>query len=194
MRTLIETRSLTAPFPKFWDLEVLARLGYSWTQGGRILLGREFIYEKNMEVILKKEISGVGRAGDLKTVREGYARNYLLPQKLAVLATEGVKREFAVRRVKATKREEEQLKVLEEKLSALKSLEITISAKASEDGTLFAGVHATDVLNALEGIGVSGLKVTQISAPTVKILGDHHFTIHLTPEKHTQGVLHVTAE
>lgn len=136
----------------------------------------------------------MGRIGDLKSVRLGYARNYLLPRKLAVVATNGAKKEFALRSAKAAKREQEKLKVIEEKLDALKALELTIRVKASEDGTLFAGIHAADILKALEEIGVAGLEQSQVSAPTVKILGDHHFTIHLTADKHVQGVLHVTTE
>jgi len=103
-----------------------------------------------MEVILKQEIPGLGKAGDVVKVADGYARNYLIPRKMAVLATEKAKRALEKEmKMRTSKREKEALEArrLAEKLS---NISCTIRARAGENDRLFGSVTAADIAKALE--------------------------------------------
>ncbi len=103
-----------------------------------------------MEVILKQEIPGLGKAGDVVKVADGYARNYLIPRKMAVLATEKAKKALEKEmKMLTSKREKETLEArrLAEKLS---NISCTIRARAGENDRLFGSVTAADIAKALE--------------------------------------------
>ena len=103
-----------------------------------------------MEIILKQEIPGLGKAGDVVKVADGYARNYLIPRKMAVPATERAKRALEKEMMMRTsKKEREALEArrLAEKLS---NISCTIRARAGENDRLFGSVTAADIAKALE--------------------------------------------
>ncbi|HID56956.1 TPA: 50S ribosomal protein L9 [Candidatus Poribacteria bacterium] len=107
-----------------------------------------------MEVILKQEIPGLGKAGDVVRVADGYARNYLIPRKMAVLATEKAKKAFEKEmRMRTSKREKEAIEArrLAEKLA---NISCTIKARAGEKDRLFGSVTAADIAKALEEQGI----------------------------------------
>ena len=145
-----------------------------------------------MEVILKKDVQNIGEAGDIVTVKDGYARNFLLPQNLAEIATKGAKenREKNLARIKA-KQEKLHAEALEmaKKLEELASLEL--SAKAGESGKLFGAIttkRLSEEIKAKTGLEVDR-KTISLDAPINKI-GSFNMTIKLTSKvKVTLGVV-----
>ena len=148
-----------------------------------------------MQVILRKDIQNLGEAGDLITVKDGYARNFLLPQKVAEMATDGAikNREQNLVRIKA-KQEKLHQQALEtaKKIEELVKLELT--AKAGESGKLFGTITTkklTEELLAKSGIDVDRKNVS-LNAPINKI-GEYKMLIKLTSKVKTELAVIVTA-
>lgn len=148
-----------------------------------------------MQLILKKDVQNVGEAGDLINVKDGYARNYLIPNNLAEVATEGAMaaRERNIQRIKA-KSEKLHKEALEkaEKLEKFGTLEL--SAKAGESGKLFGTITTkklTEELLAKSGIEVDRKTVT-LNAPINKI-GNYTMLIKLTSKVKCELPVSVTA-
>ncbi len=136
-----------------------------------------------MQVLLMQNVPGIGNAGEVKKVADGYARNHLLPRKLAVIATGGaVKqaeaiRQAVVRREAKTRGEAEELAKLIEKVT------LTFRAKAGEGDRLFGSITSGDIVDALareKGITVDKRKI-EMNSP-LKELGNHPVAIRLHPE------------
>ncbi|HIS88731.1 TPA: 50S ribosomal protein L9 [Candidatus Avigastranaerophilus faecigallinarum] len=148
-----------------------------------------------MEVILKKDVQNIGEAGDIVNVKDGYARNFLLPQNFAEIATKGAKenREKNLARIKA-KQEKLHAEALEmaKKIEELGSIEF--SAKAGESGKLFGAIttkRLAEEIKAKTNLDVDR-KTISLDAPINK-LGSFNMTIKLTSKvKVTLGV-NVTA-
>jgi large subunit ribosomal protein L9 len=103
-----------------------------------------------MKVLLTQEVEGLGQAGQIKEVAEGYARNFLLPRKLAVPATSGAVKEQQQRQAAEDKRQakiDEELRGVAQKLSQAR---VTIQSKAGEEGKLYGSVTTNDVAEAIE--------------------------------------------
>ncbi len=135
-----------------------------------------------MEVILKKDVQNIGEAGDIVTVKDGYARNFLLPQNFAEIATKGAKenREKNLARIKA-KQEKLHAEALEvaKKIEALEVIEF--SAKAGESGKLFGAITTKKLAEELAvkaGVEVDRKSIS-LDAPINK-LGKFNMTIKLT--------------
>ena len=133
-----------------------------------------------MKVLLRKDITGVGRRGDIVSVSSGHARNFLLPRGLAIVATDGaVVQATSMRRARdlreAADRESAQAIVAE-----LAKRTIQIQAKAGSEGRLFGSVTATDIAHAVDAqAGISlDRKSIEISSP-IRTVGDHSVTIEL---------------
>jgi len=133
-----------------------------------------------MKVLLPKDITGVGRRGDIVSVSSGHARNFLLPRGLAIVATDGaVVQATSMRRARdlreAADRESAQAIVAE-----LAKRTIQIQAKAGSEGRLFGSVTATDIAHAVDAqAGISlDRKSIEISSP-IRTVGDHSVTVEL---------------
>ena len=145
-----------------------------------------------MEVILKKDVQNIGEAGDIVSVKDGYARNFLLPQNLAEIATKGAKenREKNLARIKA-----KQEKLHAEALEMAKKLEematVELSAKAGESGKLFGAIttkRLSEEIKAKTGLEIDR-KTISLDAPINKV-GNFNMTIKLTSKvKVTLGVV-----
>ena len=145
-----------------------------------------------MEVILKKDVQNIGEAGDIVTVKDGYARNFLFPQNLAEIATKGAKenREKNLARIKA-----KQEKLHAEALEMAKKLEelanIELAAKAGESGKLFGAVttkRLSEEIKAKTGLEIDR-KTISLDSPINKV-GSFNMTIKLTSKvKVTLGVV-----
>lgn len=145
-----------------------------------------------MEVILKKDVQNIGEAGDIVSVKDGYARNFLLPQNLAEVATKGAKenREKNLARIKA-----KQEKLHAEALEMAKKLEematVELSAKAGESGKLFGAIttkRLSEEIKAKTGLEIDR-KTISLDAPINKV-GNFNMTIKLTSKvKVTLGVV-----
>lgn len=148
-----------------------------------------------MEVILKKDVQNIGEAGDIVTVKDGYARNFLLPQNFAEIATKGAKenREKNLARIKA-KQEKLHAEALEvaKKIEALEVIEF--SAKAGESGKLFGAITTkklAEEIKAKAGVEVDR-KTISLDAPINK-LGKFTMTIKLTSKVKVSLDVNVTA-
>ena len=133
-----------------------------------------------MKVLLRQDISGVGRRGDIVSVSSGHARNFLLPRGLAIAATDGaVVQATSMRRARdlreAADRESAQAIVAE-----LAKCTIQVQAKAGSEGRLFGSVTATDIAQAVStqaGITLDR-KSIEIASP-IRTVGDHSVTVEL---------------
>ena len=148
-----------------------------------------------MQVILKKDVQNLGEAGDLVNVKDGYARNFLIPQNAAEIATEGAlqNREQNLARIKA-KQEKLHKEALELAEKIEKFAELKLSAKAGESGKLFGTITTkklAEELKAQSGIDVDRKNVS-LNAPINKI-GEYTMLIKLTSKVKTELKVTVTA-
>jgi large subunit ribosomal protein L9 len=123
-----------------------------------------------MEVILREHIDNLGRRGEVVKVAAGYARNYLLPRKLALVATEGNKKQIERERVKFEAREAEEQRIAEALRDRLANVEIVIARKVGETEALYGSVTTADIAEALaaKGLEVDRRKL-QLAEPIKKI-------------------------
>ena len=115
-----------------------------------------------MKVVLLKDVKNVGKRDDILTVSDGYARNFLFPQKLAAEATPGVLKEIQRKRAAQDAREAEQLAEAKQKAEALKNKVISLEVKCGEKGRLYGSVTTAEVADALEkqhGVKVDKRKI-----------------------------------
>ena len=115
-----------------------------------------------MKVVLLKDVKNIGKRDDILTVSDGYARNFLFPQKLAVEATPGALKEIERKRAAQDAREAEWLAEAREKADKLKDKVITLEVKCGEKGRLYGSVTAAEVAEALEkqhGVKVDKRKI-----------------------------------
>jgi large subunit ribosomal protein L9 len=106
-----------------------------------------------MEVILREHVDNLGRRGEVVKVADGYARNYLLPRKLALLATEGNRKHIERERAKLDAKEADEKKIVEAIAERLAGVEIVIARKVGETDALYGSVTAADIVEALTAKG-----------------------------------------
>ena len=147
-----------------------------------------------MKVLLRIDVEGLGRTGDLVEVARGYARNYLVPQGLAVKAGSGMAVQAEAMQRKRALQAAADKSDAEESAARLEGLVLQVTAKASEEGRLFGSVGVAEVASAL--VDQFGLEVDrrQVSGDPVKDLGTHGFTVRLHPEVDLQVSVEVQAE
>lgn len=142
-----------------------------------------------MQVILLEKVTNLGGLGDVVKVREGFARNFLIPHGKAKRATRENLAEFEQRRSDLEKAQSEQLAAAQEKAARLEALVLQITQKAGVDGKLFGSVTNADVAEALksQGFDVPKASIRMPQGP-LKNVGDHPLKIAL----HTDVVVTVT--
>jgi len=147
-----------------------------------------------VKVLLRTDVEGLGRTGDLVEVARGYARNYLVPQGLAVKAGSGMADQAEAMQRKRALQTAADKSDAEEAAARLEGLVLQVTAKASEEGRLFGSVGVVEVVSAL--VDQFGLEVDrrQVSGDPVKDLGTHSFTVQLHPEVDLQVSVEVQAE
>ncbi len=135
-----------------------------------------------MKIILRDNVDGLGRRGEIVEVADGYSRNYLIPQGLAMRATAGAEREAeAMRRVEEQRdsKSRDAANALAQRIGATP---MTIAARASEEGRLFGSVGVSEIIGAAEHAGIQiDRHVVQMDEP-IKTLGDHSVTLELHPD------------
>jgi large subunit ribosomal protein L9 len=107
----------------------------------------------SIKLLLKESIKHVGKVGDVVEVSPGYARNYLLPQDLAVKPTPGNIKKIELRRQEIEKQEREHRAQQAALIKQLEKVEVNLDRRANEQGKLFGSVSATDIAKALQGQG-----------------------------------------
>ena len=142
-----------------------------------------------MQIILLEKVVNLGGLGDVVKVREGYARNFLIPQGKAKRATKENLAEFEGRRADLEKAQAEQLTAAQEKASKLDGLMVQVTQKAGVDGKLFGSVTNADVSEALKAQGFEVQKASiRMPQGPLKSVGDHPLKVAL----HTDVVVTIT--
>jgi large subunit ribosomal protein L9 len=136
-----------------------------------------------MKIILTQEVSGLGTAGDVVEVKDGYGRNYLLPRGYAIRWTRGAEREVAsIRRARAS-REIRDLGQASEVAEQLAGLDVRLSARAGSGGRLFGSVTPTEIVDAVKAAGGPMLDRRRLELPgSIKTTGSHKVRVRLHPE------------
>ena len=147
-----------------------------------------------MEVILREHVDNLGRRGEIVKVADGYARNYLLPRKLALLATESNKKQIARERVKFDAQELEEKRVAEAVAERLATVEIEISRKVGETEALYGSVTTGDIAHALAAKGFDIDKRKVVLQEPIKKLGEFTIPVKLHREVTSSIKVRVSAE
>ncbi len=147
-----------------------------------------------MEVILREEVPHLGSTGDVVKVKPGFARNYLLPRGLAVIADRRHVGELEhLKRVAAEKREREHRGAMQA-AQKITSLRLTIKARAGEEGKLFGSVTNQDIEKAMTAAGHPVERRRIRLAEPIKNLGEHVIPVHLAPGVDAHVTIDVVAE
>jgi large subunit ribosomal protein L9 len=136
-----------------------------------------------VKVLFVKEVQGTAKAGDVKEVSPGYARNFLLPKRLAVVADERAIEQIKQREEATRRRTEKALTDARDIATRLRKLTVTIYAKTGEAGRLFGSVTNADIATQLKreaGLDVDKRKIEV--DPPIKSLGPHEVTVQLHTE------------
>jgi large subunit ribosomal protein L9 len=147
-----------------------------------------------MEVILREDIEKLGERGQVVTVAPGFARNYLIPRKLAIAATEGNKKIVEHERQAHLRREAKLKSEAADLAKMMTGVSVTIAQKAGENDQLFGSVTAKDIAEALEkqNYHIDRRKV-HLDEP-IKTLGDHKIALRLHRDVSTEVTVHVVKE
>jgi len=147
-----------------------------------------------MEVILREHVEHLGRRGDIVKVAAGYARNYLLPRKLALAVNEGNKRQIERERKNAEARELEEKTQAEAFAARLAELEVAIPRRVGENDTLYGSVTTADIASALAAKGFDVDRRKIVLAEPVKAIGQVTVPIKIHREVTAQVKVSVVAE
>ncbi len=133
-----------------------------------------------MQVILLEKVVNLGQLGDVVKVKEGYARNFLIPQGKARRATETAIKEFEMRRADLEKAQADKLAAAQAVQARLSGTKVQVTAKAGVDGRLFGSITNYDIAEALtkQGFEVNKAQIRMPQGP-LKLVGDHPITIAL---------------
>ena len=147
-----------------------------------------------MEVILRETVENLGRRGEVVDVKNGYARNYLLPQKLALLVTDTNRRQVGREREAAEAREAEERRVAAGLAERLQSVECVIIRRVGKTSTLYGSVTSADIAEFYESrqLSVDKRKI-QLKEP-IKELGDFSVAIRLHPDVTAEVTVKVSKE
>lgn len=149
-----------------------------------------------MQIILMEKVVNLGGLGDVVKVKDGYARNFLIPQGKAKRATEANLKEFEGRRAELEKKANEQLQGAQERAEKLEGQKIDVAAKAGVDGRLFGSVTNADIAEALTkntGIQVKKAEIRMPQGP-LKHTGEFPLVVQLHSDVLANITVHVVAE
>lgn len=136
-----------------------------------------------MKVILTQDISNLGQAGDIKDVAMGYARNYLIPNGLAIKATAGALKEFERRRAAEARHGEKMAAHAEELREQLSKVTLIFEAKAGEKGHLYGSITTAEIAEALgREVGATFDRRKQILSEPLREIGEHIVSVRLSPD------------
>jgi large subunit ribosomal protein L9 len=147
-----------------------------------------------VKLILTQEVTGLGGPGDLVEVKDGYGRNYLVPQGLAMLATKGAEKQIAAIRRAREVREIRDLGQAQEIAGQLGGLDVKLTSRAGQGGRLFGSVTASDVVDAVTAAGGPKLDKRRVELLSpIKSLGNHTVSVRLHPEVAAQLTVQVVS-
>ncbi len=143
-----------------------------------------------MKVILTDEIRGLGTRGDVITVKDGYARNFLFPKKLAREATPGNLKSIEQERKKWAQLADQERAVAQKAADSVKGTKVSINKRVGENGQLFGSVTANEIADALEAKGINVDKRRIELAHPIKSIGLHDVEVKL----HREVSVHIQVE
>ena len=148
-----------------------------------------------MKLILTQEVSGLGDAGDIVEVKDGYGRNYLLPRGLAIGWTKGGEKQVTQIKRARKSREIRNLDHAKEVKTEIEALAVKVPVKAGESGKLFGSVTNADVMAAIKAAGgpLVEKRSVRITAP-IKKTGKHKVSVDLHPDVVANVTIEVVAE
>ncbi|MBL6649209.1 MAG: 50S ribosomal protein L9 [Flavobacteriaceae bacterium] len=133
-----------------------------------------------MELILKNDVPNLGFKDDIVSVKNGYGRNYLIPQGFAVLATPSAKKVLAENIKQREFKEKKEIEEANKIAKKLLNLEITISAKSGNGGKLFGSISNSDLSEKLSNLGFDfDKKIIKVQGGTVKRIGTYNASLRL---------------
>jgi len=147
-----------------------------------------------MDVILLKDRRALGKRGEIVAVKPGFARNFLLPQGLALEATPSNVKVFEGLRVKIEAEAAKDMVAAQEVATRLEGMRVVIHKRASDAETLYGSVTATEVAEALAAKGVEVDRRRIDLEGGIKTVGDHHVVVHLHADVSVEVMVTVLAE
>jgi len=147
-----------------------------------------------MKVLLIKDVYKLGHAGDVKKVADGYGRNFLLPNGLAVLATAGALTTVEKIRAKAAVTRAALNQEMSGLASIVEGVELFFTSKAGETGKLYGSITSQMIADALNQKLGSQIDRHQVEVEPIRMLGEHHATIRLTIDLNPKVIVFVTRE
>ncbi len=148
-----------------------------------------------MEVLLLEKVVNLGNLGDKVSVKSGYARNFLVPQKKAVMATNEKVAEFEARRAELEKAAAEKLATAQKRADALSKIEVVIAHKAGDEGKLFGSVGTQDIAHAMTAAGADVDK-SEVRLPEgiIRFIGEYEISVNLHADVTETVTVQVIAE
>jgi large subunit ribosomal protein L9 len=147
-----------------------------------------------VEIILREDVQHLGKAGEVVKVRDGYARNYLLPQGLAYAATEGNKKRIVFEAERVSKQRAGERQAAEVAAQALANVELVFKMKVGEEDKLYGSVTASDVQRLLEERGIHVDKRKVDLAEPLRALGEYRVGLRIHPDVRPEILVRVVAE
>ncbi|HXV90412.1 MAG TPA: 50S ribosomal protein L9 [Gemmatimonadales bacterium] len=147
-----------------------------------------------MEIILREDVQHLGKAGEVVKVKDGYARNFLLPKGLAYPATDANKKKITYEAQRLAKQRDAERTAAESEAGRLAAVELTFAVKVGEEDRLYGSVTASDIQRRLEeqGLHVDKRKI-ELPEP-LRSLGDFRVGIRIHPDVRPEIVVHVVRE
>ncbi|MFC0680370.1 50S ribosomal protein L9 [Lysobacter korlensis] len=146
------------------------------------------------KLILTHEVTGLGSAGDVVEVRDGYARNYLIPQGYAVSWSRGGEKQVESIKAARTARELATLEEAQDLKAKLQATKVKLTVKAGAEGRLFGSVRTQDVAEAVQAAGIGSLDKRKIEILTpIKSVGEHEASVRLRDDLVATITLQVVA-
>ncbi len=149
---------------------------------------------RSMKVVFREDVGGVAQAGELKNVSAGYARNFLLPRRLAFQATAPALRQWETERQGALAHAERQRSVAQTVIQKIAGVSLTFTAKAGDEGKLFGSIGRNEIAAALAKEGVEIDKKAIVLAEPLKQLGPATITVRVGSGQLAQLKVTVVAE
>ena len=136
-----------------------------------------------MKIILTQEVSGLGTPGDVVEVKNGYGRNYLLPQGFAIQWSKGAEKQVVIIKRARDAREIRDLGQANEVKQQLASLKVTLNARSGNGGRLFGSITPAEIVDAVKAAGGPALDRRRLELPGhIKTTGSHSVKVKLHPE------------
>ena len=135
-----------------------------------------------MEIILREDVQHLGKVGEVVKVKDGYARNYLLPKGLAYPATEANKKKIAFEGERVAKQRAEEKSAAESEATRLAGVQLTFAMKVGEEEKLYGSVTASDIQRKLEELGIHVDKRKVDLPEPIRELGEFNVPIKIHPD------------